>query len=179
MGSNQVAVEMLGSSVFFINLALGDLTDAEFLHRPVASANNGPWQLGHLIKSEAGMVNQCAGKTVVELPAGFTDRYKKDTTGSDDPAVIGTKTELLALFMKNREAVTKWAAGLSDEELRAAAPETLKKMCPTVGHVLQLLPIHVALHVGQWHVLRRGWGNRLCFRLIIGGNVWRGARLGC
>ena len=37
---------------------LADLTDAELLHRPHPDANHINWQLGHLIKSEHGLINQ-------------------------------------------------------------------------------------------------------------------------
>ena len=57
---------------------LADLSDADLMQRPVAGANHANWQIGHLIVAETGMCTK-AGATMAELPAGFADRYKKDS----------------------------------------------------------------------------------------------------
>ena len=45
-----------------MNSYLGDLTDEELLVRPTEGANHIAWQLGHLLTSEHGMIEQvCPG----------------------------------------------------------------------------------------------------------------------
>jgi hypothetical protein len=39
----------------------------------------------------------------------------------------------------------------------------MKKMCPTVGHVVHLFPTHAAMHIGQIQVLRRKLGKPILF----------------
>ncbi len=142
-----------------LKMTLADMSDAELAQRPVPSANTPLWQLGHLIAAEADMINACAGKTVVELPAGFAEKYKRETASENDPAKLGKKAELLALLDKGREAVCKWVATLSAADMAKPAPENLRQFFPTVGHVIYLLPPHLAMHVGQVQVLRRKLGK--------------------
>lgn len=159
---NELFASVIGN-LTLLKMTLSDLTDADLLQRPVPGANNGLWQLGHLISAETSMINACAGSTLIELPAGFTDRYKKENAGENDPARLGTKTELLALLERNHEIISKWIGTLTPEQLSAPAPEKLQRMCPTVGHAALLLPVHVAMHVGQLQVLRRMLQKPLLF----------------
>jgi hypothetical protein len=158
-----VAIDGLKGDLGFLNMTIGDLSDADLLQRPVPSANNAIWQLGHLIKAEAGMVNGAAGKTVVELPGGFADRFTKETAKLDDPAALGTKADLLALFAKVRGATIGWAASLTPAELAKETPEKMRQFAPTVAHLINLLPVHTAMHIGQFQVLRRKLGKPVLF----------------
>lgn len=160
---NELIVSVLKNDPEFLKMTMADMTDAELIQRPVPNANNGLWQLGHLIASEAFMVNLCAGRTIIELPAGFADRYKKETSGENNPAKLGTKADLLAQLGRVREATANWVGSLSAEEMATPAPEMLRQMCPTVGHVLFLFPTHVAMHLGQIQVLRRKLGKPVLF----------------
>lgn len=163
MSQNNVALDALRGDIGFLNMTIGDLTDADLIQRPVPAANNALWQLGHLIAAEAHMVNGAAGKTIIELPAGFADRFKKDTAAVDDPALLGTKGDLLALFAKVRSATAEWAASLTPADLASQAPESMRRFAPTVGHLVQVLPNHVAMHIGQFQVLRRKLGKPVLF----------------
>ena len=70
MAHNELLVDVLRRDTNFVKMLLGDMTDADLIQRPVPNANNALWQLGHLIGTEAWMVNTAAGKTIIELPAG-------------------------------------------------------------------------------------------------------------
>lgn len=163
MSQNNVVVDVLRGGIGFLNMTLGDMTDADLLQRPVPGANNAIWQLGHLIAAETSMVNAAAGKTVIELPSGFAERFKKETASSDDPASLGTKADLLALFAKVRGATADWAASLTPADLAKPSPERIRFMAPTIGHMLYLFPNHVAMHIGQFQVLRRKLGKPILF----------------
>ncbi len=155
--------DVLGRNLEMLKMTLADLSDAEFYARPVPNANNVAWQLGHLISAEAHMVNGCAGQPVITLPSGFTDRFTNQTASIDDPAILGTKTELLGLFASVRGGTIAWIKKLTDADLAKPAPERMRDWFPTVGHVVHLLAGHVAMHVGQFQVLRRKLGKPTLF----------------
>ena len=163
MSQNSIAIDGLKGDIGFLNMTIGDLSDAELLQRPVPKANNAIWQLGHLIVAEANMVNGAAGKPVVELPAGFADRFKKETASVDDPAALGTKADLLALFAKVREATIAWASSLTPTDSAKETPEAMRQFAPTVGHLVALFPVHTAMHIGQFQVLRRKLNKPVLF----------------
>jgi len=109
------------------------------------------------------IVNDCAGKTVIELPAGFSEKYTRETAGVNDPAKLGNKADLMALFDKVREKTCQWVTTLSPSDLAQPAPEMMRQFFPTVGHMVHLFPNHVAMHVGQIQVLRRKLGKPILF----------------
>jgi hypothetical protein len=161
--ANELLVEVLAGNLGMLKNTLQDMTDAELIQRPVPAANNVLWQLGHLIAAETMMVNGSAGKTVIELPAGFAERYDKKTVGENDPAKLGNKNDLLNLFTKVREKTCAWVATLTPADMAKPAPERMRSMCPTVGHLILLFPSHVAMHLGQIQVLRRKLGKPILF----------------
>jgi hypothetical protein len=155
MAQNELLVDVLRRDLGFLKMTVADMSDADLAQRPTPKANNALWQLGHLIASEAGIVNQCAGKTVIELPAGFKEKYTKETASVNEASKLGTKADLLSLFDKVREKTCAWVGTLSAAELAKPGPESMRDFCPTVGHMVYLCPTHVAMHVGQIQVLRR------------------------
>jgi hypothetical protein len=81
----------------FISLGyIEDLTDQELLHRPAKGANHINWQLGHLIQSENEMMNVAIPGCMPNLPAGFAEKYTKDTATSDDASEILARVAPLA-----------------------------------------------------------------------------------
>ncbi len=163
MSQLELLAESLAGNLGMLQMTLSDFSDADIYARPVPGANNVAWQLGHLIASEAGMVNGCAGRPVIDLPAGFAERYTKATAGTDDPAALGSKSELLGLFAGVRAKTVAWVRTLTDEQMAKPAPERMRKMFPTVGHVVHLFAGHTTMHMGQIQVLRRKLGKSLLF----------------
>jgi hypothetical protein len=145
-----------------LNMHLADLSDADLLQRPVPNANHANWQLGHVIGAEWRMLS-VAGAKMPELPAGFLDKYTKDTAKKDDAAAFAKKDDLLATFAKVRDASAAFAHSLSDQQLEAPAPENIRRMAPTVGDLLVLLSIHTTMHIGQIQVLRRKLNKPVLF----------------
>jgi|SRR5208282_146881 len=163
MPQNELQVDMLRRNLEFLKLTIADLLDADLIQRPVPKANNGLWQIGQLIAAEAMMVNTSAGKTIIELPAGFAERYTKETASIDDPAKLGNKKDLMALFDKVREKTCAWAATLTPADMAKPTPEKMRQFVPTVGHLANMIPVHVAMHIGQIQVLRRKLGKPILF----------------
>ena len=163
MSQLDLLADVLAGNIGMLQMTLADFSDADFYARPVHNANNVAWQLGHLIASEAGMVNGCAGRSVIDLPAGFAERYTKSTAASDDPAALGSKAELLGLCASVRAKTAAWVKTLTAEQLAKPAPEQMRKFFPTVGHVVHLFSAHTAMHLGQIQVLRRKLGKPVLF----------------
>jgi uncharacterized damage-inducible protein DinB len=142
---------------------IADFSDADMLTRPTPAANHTAWQLGHLILAEAGMVNACAPGAVPPPPAGFSDKFTKETAKNDDPKAFVGKSELLAVFDRNRTATIAWAKTLTPADFEKPGPEKMREFIPTVGHLVALLPVHDAMHLGQIQVIRRKLGRPLIF----------------
>lgn len=159
MNTHDAIKSSMDLSLFVLQQYVSDLTDAELLQRPAPGCNHLAWQLGHLISSEAGLLNSvCPGKAV-ELPAGFAEQHSKEQAGNDDPKAFCTKQEYLDLFTQVRQATLAALNSLSDSDLDQPAPEHLRKMFPTVGAVVTLVGVHPLMHAGQFVVARRQLGK--------------------
>ena len=140
--------------------ALGDLTDAEMLHRPHPGCNHINWQLGHLIVSEHGLISKEFPKALPPLPAGFAEKYSMETTKVDDPKKLATKAELMAVAEKQHAAAVAALDKLSDSEL----DRKLEGWAPNVGALFQAASgAHWMMHFGQWSVIRRQLGRAPMF----------------
>jgi hypothetical protein len=135
---------------------LKDLTDKELLHRPAKGANHINWQLGHLIESENQMGNMAVPGSMPPLPAGFGERYTKDTATSDDASKFLKKDELLKLFEEQRAATRKALDKSSEADLDKP---TGQSWAPTVASLFSMAGTHWVMHAGQWAVVRRQLGR--------------------
>lgn len=163
MNRIQLLSDMLTVNMEMIKSTLADFSDADLLVRPCPGANHAAWQLGHLIKSETNALNSIKPGAAAPLPQGFGDRFTKDTSKSDDASAFPKKAELLDTFAKVREATIAWAKGLTEADLDQPTPERIRAWAPTVGHLLAMTPGHVAMHVGQFQVIRRKLGKPVLF----------------
>ena len=146
-----------------VGMYLGDLSDAELLTRPVPGINHINWQLGHLIKSERGMVEATVPGSMPPLPAGFAEKYTKDTAGSDTASAFCTKAELLEAMQAQRAGTLAALKTVSDADLTKPAPEAVRSYAPTVADVFLLQATHWMMHAGQWAVTRRKLGRPAMF----------------
>ena len=160
---NDLLADVLIRNIQMLKMTVADISDAQMLDRPVPDANNPLWQLGHLIASEARMVNGCAGKTVIALPDGFEARFSKDTCKSNDPKILGSKAELVPLFEKVRTQTAQWVKTLTQADLDKPTGGPMGEWFPTHGHLISVLPQHINMHLGQIQVLRRKLGLPILF----------------
>ena len=86
---------------------LGDLTDAELLVRPVPGANHTAWSLGHLLVSERDMIETTCPGSMPSLPAGFAEKYTRETSKLDSQASFHPKAVYMDLFEQQRSATLK------------------------------------------------------------------------
>lgn len=145
-------------SLMVLSTYISDMSDEDLLRRPADGCNHLAWQLGHLISSEARLVNSVC-PDAVELPEGFAEKYTKETIDNDNPADFCSKQEYLDLYNEVRAATKKALENLKDEELDGPSPEFLRERFPTVGDLLVLVGSHPMMHAGQFVVVRRQLGK--------------------
>lgn len=139
-----------------------DLTQAEWLTRPVPAMNHITWQLGHLISSEHRFVSGC-GFPMPALPADFAERYTKETATSDDLAKFHSKEQLLKLYDEVRKGTLAAIERATDADMDKPGPEGVRDFAPTVGSVFLLAGQHEMMHAGQFVAVRRKLGRPVKF----------------
>jgi hypothetical protein len=163
MSALQTLADGLTANLEMLKGTLADFSDADIYVRPCPGANHTAWQLGHIAGTEAWMVAQFDPKAAPKLPDGWDKKFSKENTSKDEPGFFGTKAELLDQLGKVRAATIAWVKTLTPADLDKPSTEKLKRMCPTLGHTLGLLPNHFSMHVGQMQVVRRKLGKPIIF----------------
>ena len=139
---------------------LSDLTDAEMMKRPCPGCNHITWQVGHLIASEHSMIEKVAPGSMPELPAGFAEKYTKETSHSDNPSDFHTKSELMAAFEATNAGTIAALAKMSDADFDKP---TGVEYAPTGASMFAMQGCHWLMHAGQWAVVRRQCGRAPMF----------------
>ena len=116
---------------------LQDLSDDDLMRRPHLGCNHLNWQVGHLIQSEHEMMKHIA--SMPPLPAGFANRYTKETQASNRRQDFCSKVELLQAQPEQRAGTVAALALLSESDLDK---QTGVDYAPTVGAMLALIPAH-------------------------------------
>ena len=159
MNAKDVLKSSGAMSLTVLETYLADLDDADLLRRPTAGCNHLAWQLGHLISSEVSLLNMVVPGAGPELPAGFSEHHAKESAADNNAAHFCTKQQYIDLFDKVRAASNAALDALPDAALDAPAPEALRSMFPTAGHVFLLISSHALMHAGQFVVVRRELGK--------------------
>ncbi|MEY4176632.1 MAG: hypothetical protein RLY70_206 [Planctomycetota bacterium] len=139
---------------------LEGLSDADLMRRASPGINHINWQLGHLIVAEHQMVGKACPGAMPALPAGFAEKYAKETAGSDDASQFCSKAELLKTAHEQRTATVAALEKLTDADLDQ---QTGIPYAPTVGSLFSLQGSHTLMHAGQWAVVRRQLGHKPIF----------------
>jgi hypothetical protein len=106
------------------------------------------------------MTSIVAPGTMPPLPAGFAEKYTKDTATSDNAASFLKKAELLKVFEEQRAGTLKALEKQSDADLDKP---TGVAYAPTVGAMFSMQGTHWVMHAGQWAVVRRQLGRKPLF----------------
>jgi hypothetical protein len=159
MTAKDVIKYEMDMSLNVLKTYLSDLSDADLMLRPAKGANHLAWQLGHLIHSEADLVNGACPGASVELPAGFASAHGKESTSVDDKSKFLGKQQYLDLLDKQRAATKAALEKLPDADLAKPSPESMRSFCPTVGTIFSLVGGHILMHSGQFATVRRILGK--------------------
>jgi hypothetical protein len=163
MTINDLLVDALERNLGMVNMTLADFSDADMLVRPCSGANHAAWQLGHLVAAEKNLCAAFKPDAHPEFPAGFKEKFSKQTTTIDDPNFFPKKEELLTQFARMRQATIAWARAITSKELEQPTPEQLKRLAPNAAGMLAMIPTHVAMHIGQIQGIRRKLGKPVLF----------------
>ena len=156
------AAQNMAGNLEMVKGTLADFSDADFMVRPCPGANHVTWQLGHLMKSETGMMT-AIGATMPPLPDGWDKKFTKENASNDDASFFPKKQEIMDAFIKMRTAGIAFVKTVKPEDLEKPTPENMRRFAPTTGNVLGLAPVHTAMHVGQFQVIRRKLGKPILF----------------
>src|ERR1700722_19084260 len=159
MGPRDLLKSLVKSNDGMINTYLNDLSDADLFVRPTPNANHIAWQLGHLINSEQSLFKYVPGASVIELPAGWGEKYSGEASRSEATTGYLTKAQYLEWYKKSRDNVVKTIDGLSDKDLDTPTQGRMAQFFPTIGEVLILVANHPLMHAGQIVVVRRKLGK--------------------
>ena len=132
---------------------LEGLSDADLMRRASPGINHINWQVGHLILAEHQMVGRACPGSMPALPAGFAEKYSKETAGSDNASQFCSKAELLKAAAEQRAATLGVLANLSDADLDREIEVFGRKM--SVGGALTgLLLGNTFAHTGEISALK-------------------------
>ena len=153
----------LTSTQNLLNWYLSDLSDADLTIRPVPSANNIAWQLGHLITSERMVQAESPGATYPDLPASFGDHYGRKGASETPPGGYLKKAEYLDWFNKMRTATLANLDKITDADLDKPTSGNMAKFAPNLAALYMLNANHTMMHAGQFSVVRRALGKPILF----------------
>ncbi len=159
MTPQEILIGTYMTSNIVLNSYIADLSDDDLKHTPGEGCNPLVWQLGHLISSEAMLLGAVCPDNVATLPAGFSDRYKKENANNTSPDAFDTKEELVRLMKANEAAALAAFAATPTEKMNEPGPEFLQPMFATVGATLILVATHSLMHCGQFVPVRRALGK--------------------
>lgn len=159
MGTTELLADSLQRNLMMADWMLSDFSDADMLVRPLPGANHAAWQIGHLAVSEARMGKMLKPAMAIELPAAFSEKFTKETASIDNPEKFPKKAELLDQLAKVRAASVAIVKSMNESDLAKPTQGHMAESFPTHGHFVNLIPAHLAMHVGQIQVIRRKLGK--------------------
>jgi uncharacterized damage-inducible protein DinB len=164
MNTKEAIIAVLKSNQDMLNWYVSDLSDADFLVRPVSGANHIAWQMGHLTGFENGLLSDVLPHaSAMELPASFKERHSSKTASSDNPKDFFSRDEYVSLFNKVREATKSAVDKMSDADREKPSPGDMAKWAPTLNDLLLMTGVHTMMHAGQFTVIRRKLGKPILF----------------
>lgn len=159
MNAHNVIKEAFGTSHHILTSYIKDLDQKDLFLRPVAGMNHLAWQVGHLIASEYSAIEAIKPGTCPALPEGFLETHSTDNAQNDSEEGFCDLDTYLSLYESQRQATVSLLESLSDEDLDAPGPESMRAYAPTVGSALLMQAMHETMHTGQFVPVRRMAGK--------------------
>lgn len=159
MNANDAIRASMDLSLTVIKKYVEDLEDDDLLRRPVAGCNSLAWQLGHLISSEAQLLEGVNPGSAPALPEGFAEAHSREVCQREDTSGFESKQAYVELFDRVRAASRAVLDGLSEADFDKESPEAVRNLCPTIGDIFTLIALHPMMHAGQFVIVRRQLGK--------------------
>ncbi len=164
MNGTAVLKAQLDMSRQWLMALLADVEGAE-VTAPTPNGGNHPlWALGHIIHSEAGILNGFVlGRP---SPLARWDRlFGKGSRPVNDISVYPSLTELLAEFDRVRGETLNVLSEMSESDLDrpSKAPTHLSSLFGTIGQCFAIIGLHACFHAGQIADARRAAGKKPVF----------------
>ncbi len=159
MDSRSAINATLQTSMMVLRSYVQDLSKSELLSRPGDGCNHIAWQLGHLVSSQAHLLNALVPGVAPALPPGFADAHSKGNATSEEPSAFYSADEYLKLFDAINSAFISAINKMSDDDLDKPGPESFRSRFPTVGSIAVLMATHPLMHAGQIVPVRRKFGK--------------------
>lgn len=163
MSIGKVIAYQLSRQIRMVESTLADFSDDEMLVRPVPGANHAAWQLGHVTVSEEKMMRSVMGDLLPALPAHWKGRFGKEAHALDDAASFATRKELIDTWALIRTAGADWVKAQPDDVFIQPILAHFKFAGETIADMVNLQVGHMALHVGQFQVIRRKLNKPILF----------------
>ena len=155
MSEKAAITQTLDSSTQILGSYINDLDDDALRLRPMDGINPIAWQLGHLLSFEHAMVEGIKPGSSPALPEGFDDNHSTDAAKAKRDQGFCSLAEYQRLMQAQRTATKAVLDALTEDELRAPAPERFRSFTATVSDGLNMIGIHNLMHAGQFVVVRR------------------------
>ncbi len=153
----------LTSTQGLVTWYVSDLSDHDLTVRPVPSANNVAWQLGHLIEGEIHLGSALPGSHYPEIHASIKGKYDKASASGVPSGGYLTKDAYMELFSQARAATLANVDKLADADLDKPNTGGMAKFAPRYADLIVLMANHTLMHAGQFTVLRRALGKPVLF----------------
>lgn len=134
-----------------------DLSEDEFLHRPVPGANCAAWIVGHLIQTDRSALKRVGVQDLPPLPEGFEARFARDER-APAAAEYGDVGVLRPLWNQHRELLAETVRRLPEAQFKELL-EQPRPLFKTVGEMLHFMALHPTMHAGQISTIRRSLGR--------------------
>ncbi|MGC4031584.1 MAG: DinB family protein [Tepidisphaeraceae bacterium] len=162
MSQQQTILAILERGRGMLRRHLEDFTEAEFLARPVPSADHVAWQLSHLLNGYTMMLALYGAEGKYTVPAKVAE-VTKETAKVDDASAFLGKEELLAGNEAAIGVLIDAIKGMTDADLDKPSPEYFHRFATTLGQLALMVPLHQSMHIGQIQVIRRSLGKPVLF----------------
>lgn len=162
MSQQQTILAILERGRGMLRGHLADFTEADFLVRPVPTANHVAWQLSHLLKGFPAMLSAFGADGKFTVPAKAA-AVTKETAKVDDAAAFPTKDELIDGNEAAIGILIEAVKGMTDADLDQPSPEYFHRFATTLGQLALMVPLHQSMHIGQIQVIRRKLGKPVLF----------------
>jgi hypothetical protein len=145
-------------NLFYAQRLVADLAEADLCAQPIEGVvmNHPAFLIGHLAWANDNGVSIVGGTPVL---ATFKELWGMGAKPSEDRSQYPSKADLIKTLEVSHERLAAAVGKYPKRLLKTPAPERMRKMFPTVGHMLLgLMTSHYAVHLGQLSAWRRAMG---------------------